>query len=92
MIYVFTYEVETQLYELRRLGSLRRVEPKVFDVLPDLLRRRVRIVSRLELLEHLWLREFVSEDALERHLGAVREAIGDIGELPYRSGVSFRRQ
>ena len=57
MIYAFDeYELDTQLYELRRAGASLPLEPKVFDLLAALIQHRDRIVSKHELLEHLWLR------------------------------------
>jgi DNA-binding winged helix-turn-helix (wHTH) protein len=80
MIYVFgDYELDTRLYELRRARAPIKLEPKVFDALAYLLQHRDRLVSRQELFEYLWPKQFVSDDALERCLREARRAVGDSG-------------
>jgi hypothetical protein len=43
------------------------------------MQHRTRVVTRQELLETLWTDQFVSDDALERAIAAVRKAVGDSG-------------
>jgi hypothetical protein len=51
MIFAFgRYELDTRVYELRRAGCPRPVEPQVFDVLAYLVQHRDRLVSKEELL------------------------------------------
>src|SRR5262249_21477545 len=81
MIYAFgQYELDTRVYELRRAGAVRPVEPQVFDVLVYLVRNRDRVVSKEELLENLWPDRFVSETTLTSRLKEARKAVGDSGE------------
>ncbi|MCM2314904.1 MAG: AAA family ATPase [Thermoanaerobaculia bacterium] len=81
MIYAFgPYELDTRVYELRRSGTVRPVEPQVFDVLAYLARHRDRLVSKEELLEKLWPDRFVSETTLTSRVKEARKAVGDTGE------------
>ena len=81
--------------ELRRGGQLRAVEPKVFDLLLHLIANRERVVSRDDLIAHVWSGRVVSESSLASCINAARMAIGDTGEaqrliktLP-RKGIRF---
>jgi len=55
------------------------VEPQVFDLLEFLIRHRDRVVSRDDLIEHVWHGRIVSESALATRINAARRAIGDNG-------------
>lgn len=80
MIYVFgAYELDMQLYELRRSGEPCRLEPQAFDVLAYLVRHRDRLVSKDELFENIWPGRVVTESALTSRLKTARQAIGDSG-------------
>jgi DNA-binding winged helix-turn-helix (wHTH) protein len=80
MIYAFgDCTLNVVLYELRRNGEVLHVEPQVFDVLLYLLRHRLEVVSREELLEAVWGDGFVTEATLNSRIMAVRKAIGDDG-------------
>jgi hypothetical protein len=81
MIYAFDeYALDTQLYELRHAGALLQLEPKVFDLLLDLIQHRDRIVSKHELLEHLWPSQFISDATFDHCVMAARRAVGDDGQ------------
>lgn len=81
MIYAFgQYELDTRVYELRCSGSVRPVEPQVFDVLAFLVQNRDRLVSKEELLEKLWPDRFVSETTLTSRVKEARKAVGDTGD------------
>jgi DNA-binding winged helix-turn-helix (wHTH) protein len=80
MIYRFgDYELDTQLFELRSAGTPLRLEPKVFDLLIHLIRYRDRVVTKQEILTHLWPQQFVSDAALSYCIMAARKAVGDSG-------------
>ena len=80
MRYAFgNWELDLHLYELRHAGSPVKLEPQVFNMLAYLLQHRDRVVSRQELLEHLWADQFIGESAIERCVMAARKAIGDNG-------------
>ena len=54
MFYVIgDFVLDTQRCELRRAGSLIRLEPLVFHVLAYLIQHRDRVVPKRELLEQL---------------------------------------
>ncbi len=80
MIYRFgDYDLDTQLFELRCGGTTLQLEPKVFDLLTQLIRARDRVVTKQELLTHLWPQLFVSDSALSYCIMAARKAVGDSG-------------
>ncbi len=80
MIYVFgEYELDTQLYELRRAGTPCALEPKAFNVLAYLAHHRDEVVTRQELLDNLWPEQFISEGILNYCIKEVRKAVGDSG-------------
>lgn len=72
-------ELDTGLFELRCGGSVRPVEPQVFDLLVYLARHRDRIVSRRELLDQLWTGKVVADSTLNSRIKAARRAVGDSG-------------
>src|SRR5947209_14086585 len=81
--------------ELRREGDLLTLEPKVFDLLVFLIENRDRVVTRDELITHVWNGRIVSESALATCINASRSALNDSGEqqrliktLP-RRGIRF---
>ena len=69
--------LDTQLYTLIRAGTPRPLRPKVFQVLAYLLAHHDRVVSKEELLEHLWPGQFVGDVGLNSYIMAVRKALGD---------------
>ena len=73
----FTLDVARR--ELRADGAEIPVEPQVFDLLELLIRRRDEVVSREELIEHIWKGRVVSESAMASRINAARSAIGDNG-------------
>jgi DNA-binding winged helix-turn-helix (wHTH) protein/alpha-beta hydrolase superfamily lysophospholipase len=66
--------------ELRRDGALVPVEPQVFDLLAHLVRHRAHVVSRDDMIEHVWGGRIVSESTLSSRINAARRALGDNGE------------
>lgn len=73
------FELDGDLYELRRGGQPVKLEPKVFNVLAYLIAHGDRVVSKQELFEHLWPGEFVTDSALAYCIKAARKAVGDDG-------------
>lgn len=73
------YELDSAGFEVRRRGSVVKIEPRVFDVLHHLVINRRRVVSKEELLDAVWGSRFVSEASLTTALRAARRAIGDSG-------------
>jgi hypothetical protein len=58
------FELDTTVFELRHSGRVVHMEPQVFSVLAHLVEHRDRVVSKIELLDEVWLDRFVSESAL----------------------------
>ena len=71
------FELDEEVFELRRDGVAIHVEPKVLDVLLYLVRHRDRLVSKQELLEQVWPDAVVAESALTRAMSLARSVIGD---------------
>jgi len=80
MIYRFgDWQLDTELYELRRGGLPSKVEPRVFDLLHFLVRNAGRVVSRDEIVEEIWDGRIVSEATISTCLKGARQAVGDDG-------------
>ena len=56
------------------------VEPQVLDLLQYVIRHRERVVSKDDLIEHVWHGRIVSDSALTSRITAARHAIGDSGD------------
>ncbi|WP_146645451.1 winged helix-turn-helix domain-containing protein [Labilithrix luteola] len=83
MIYTFgPFELDSARYELRRSGSLVHVQPRVFDLLHFLVARGGALISRSDLLEHVWGGTTVTKDAIAQAVSAVRTALDDAREQP----------
>src|SRR6266446_5022166 len=81
MRYLFdNYCLDTQRYELHQAGVPIPLPPKVFQVLAYLLAQGDRVVSKEELLEHLWPGQYVGDGALNSYIMAARKALGDRGD------------
>lgn len=74
------YELDTDLFELRKDSQACPVEPQVFDLLVYLAQHRDRIISRQELLDELWADKVVSESTLSSLIKEARHAVGDSGQ------------
>jgi DNA-binding winged helix-turn-helix (wHTH) protein len=80
MIYVFgDHALDTCLYELRHGGVPCPLGPQVFNVLAYLITHRDRVVTKDELIEHLWPAQSVSDATVHQHVTTARKAIGDSG-------------
>jgi DNA-binding winged helix-turn-helix (wHTH) protein/class 3 adenylate cyclase len=80
MIYSFgDYKLDTTLYELRVAGQPSKLEPRVFNVLAYLVQHRTHVVTREELLDHLWPGLAISDTLLNNCIMEARKAVGDSG-------------
>ena len=80
MRYIFgNYVLDTQRHELHRAGEPIKLRRKVFQVLAYLLAHRDRVVSKQELLAHLWPDQFVGDATLTSCIKTLRKALGDEG-------------
>jgi Tol biopolymer transport system component/DNA-binding winged helix-turn-helix (wHTH) protein len=71
------FELDEDLFELRRDGRPIKLEPRALDVLFYLVRSRDRVVPKDELIEKVWGVKFVSESALHHSIRKVREALAE---------------
>src|SRR5262245_23404731 len=76
---------------LTRRNEEIRLEPRVMDVLVHLADHADRIVSKEELIEHVWKTRFVTDDVLTVTIYALRKALRDDARRPrYIETVSRR--
>ncbi len=71
------YQIDTARREVRRLGELVGLEPKVYQLLIYLIEHRDRAVGKDELQDLLWPKSIVTESSLSRVIMKARRAIGD---------------
>ena len=71
------FELDADLYQLRREEQIVEIGPKAFDLLLYLIRHPQRIVSRTELVREVWHAEAVSDSSVPTCITAVRRALGD---------------
>jgi two-component system OmpR family response regulator len=94
IIVVGDLELDPALHEVRRAGKLLDLTPKAFAVLEYLMRHPGRVVSRTELLEHVWDFAFESgSNIVDAYVSRVREAIDRPFEEPMLEtvrGVGYR--
>jgi DNA-binding winged helix-turn-helix (wHTH) protein len=87
------FDSETRV--LAREGTVVHLTPKAFDLLELLLARRPRVVSKAEIVAHLWPASYVSEGSLANLVSEVRTAVGDPPREPryirtvHRVGYAF---
>jgi DNA-binding winged helix-turn-helix (wHTH) protein/Tfp pilus assembly protein PilF len=67
---------------LRSGGASRRLEPQVMDLLVFLASRSGGVVSKQEILDHVWKGSLVSDDALTGAIYQLRKALGDDARRP----------
>jgi len=68
--------IDETRYEIRRNGTVIRVEPKIFDLIRLLSKSAGRVVPRDELLAALWPNQRVTDASLRRAVGEARRALG----------------
>src|SRR5689334_4239803 len=89
----FTLDVRER--RLLRGTEAVRLSPKAYDVLVALVRQRGRLITKEELLKHLWPGSFVEEGSLNVYVSALRKALGEDARRPAyietvaRSGYRF---
>jgi len=76
------YQLDTWRWELHRASQPVPVRPTVLQVLAYLLEHHERVVSKAELLEHLWPHQVIGDASLLACIQEVRRAIGDNGRTP----------
>ena len=77
MRYAFDeFELDVSTYELRSGGIPVSIQPKVFDVLRELVEHRDRVVSKEELLDAVWSDVNVADSAVTWCITHLRKALG----------------
>ena len=76
------FELDDELFELRRDGIPVPIQRKTFDLLLYLARSNGAVLSREELMSKVWPSVVVSEPALTQAILTVRKALGDEGNDP----------
>lgn len=81
MIYRFlTFELDEAKQQLTGDNKEILLEPKAFDVLCYLVAHHERMVSKDELINHVWRGRYTSDAALATAVKMLRKALGDTGE------------
>lgn len=74
--------VDVATRDIRRAGTVVRLEPKVMRVLEFLVGRRGQVVSRYDLESHVWSGMVVTDDAVTNTVIKLRKALGDKARDP----------
>jgi DNA-binding winged helix-turn-helix (wHTH) protein/class 3 adenylate cyclase len=78
MIYTFgTYKLDATNYELYDDGHLCKLDSRTLELLIYLVENRDHVVSREELLTHLWPGQIINEGTLHNCIKTARKAIRD---------------
>jgi DNA-binding winged helix-turn-helix (wHTH) protein len=81
--------------QLQRRGDIVPIEPKVYELLETLIKRRPSVVTNVELDELLWPEVYVARSSLTRLVSKLREAVGDtpggsrVIRTSYKTGYAF---
>lgn len=81
-IEIADWSFNTSRCELERDDKLHKLEPLLCDFLLYLAQKPGEVVSREELLEHVWQGRVVSDDSLRRAVKKLRLALGDDAKNP----------
>ena len=81
MKYSFSdYELNDDLLELRLEGRVIPMEPQVFALLRYLIKNCDHVVSKDELIDHVWNGRIVSDATVTSRINLARHAVGDSGK------------
>lgn len=85
------FVLDESSYELRQRGASIRVDKKVFALLAYMVRRPGKLVTRDELIEHVWDGRTLSETVLSGAISRVRKVLGNDEKLVVNvHGVGYR--
>lgn len=73
------FQLDSDRFELRRNGQLRKVEPKVFDLVAHFAKNPGRVFSRDDLVASVWHGRVVSDATVSTCIKNARKAVGDSG-------------
>ena len=88
-------EIDPACFTVTRAGRQLGLEPKAIDLLLLLVVHRARVVTKDELIGHLWKDTFVTPNALTRLVAQLRRELGDVAQEPkyirtvHRRGYQF---
>ena len=71
------FRLEIAEQRLLREGETVALPPKEFDTLRLLVEQSGRLVSRQELLDHVWAGTFVSNQTIAQRISVLRKALGE---------------
>lgn len=74
------FVLDLDAVELRRGDSVVPVEPQVFDLICYMAGQSGRVVSRDDIIEHVWGGRIVSEGSISTRINAARKALNDDGK------------
>ena len=81
MIYQFgDHELDSESFRLTAGGEEIAVEPQVFALLQFLIENCDRVVSKDEIIGHVWDARIVSDGTLNSRINSARRAVGDDGK------------
>jgi len=72
-------EIDVAGFALRRGGEVRAVEPQVLELLLYLARNPDRLITKDDLIAHVWRGRIVSDTTVTSRIKLARQAIGDDG-------------
>ncbi len=80
MVYQFNHiKIDSKNYQLLTNGVETQVEPQVFNLILFLIQNKDRVISRDELLDHVWQGRVVSDTSINNTIKSARKALGDDG-------------
>jgi predicted ATPase/DNA-binding winged helix-turn-helix (wHTH) protein len=81
MINLGQTSISLELREMFSNGAPLRVGTRAFDILELLIRHRGHLVTKDEILQHVWPQAVVEENNLQVHISALRKALGGDRDL-----------
>lgn len=74
------FALDPDNFELKTGNQVIKLRAKAFHVLAYLLKNRHRMVSKNELLDEVWHKQYIAESTLNSCIKTVRQALGDNGK------------
>ena len=78
-IYFADCEIDVAGFSLRRDGEVCELEPQVLELLLFLVRNPDRLLTKDDLIQHVWHGRIVSDTTITSRIKSARQAIGDDG-------------
>ena len=93
MIYIGShiFDIEKRQLLLNQGESIVHLEPKLFDLLLLFTEQPNRILTRDDLLAHLWPGTLVTDNAVNKLIGNLRKILGDDAKSPALFKLSLSR-